>query len=108
MVEGVILVVWAAGDIADQGKTDLRVENVAGERGCLALRQIGLGVYLAAVRPNQHDLLAAFFFGRHLQRPAESVGDRERRLQVPRVIEVQVVVRNGDFVERWGEWWVER
>ena len=69
VIEGVILVARVAGDVADQGKTDLGVVNLPGERRCLALCQVRLSIDLPAVWTHEHDLLTTLLCGRHLQRP---------------------------------------
>ena len=65
----------------------------------MALRQVRGGIDRLSFCIDEHDLLAGGLHGRHLQRPSQPVRHRERRLHVPGIVEVKVVVGDSGLVE---------
>ena len=79
------------------------VIDLALQRSLLALIQVCLNINLLSIRVNQFHLLAIFLDWRHLQCPAQAVGQGEGRLHAPTIGKVDVVKGNRTLVECWRE-----
>src|SRR5580658_3403999 len=70
------------------------------QRSSLSLFEVSLYAELLTGLIYELDLLAIGFRRRHFERPAQTVGEREGRLDVPRVTPINVVVRDSALVKR--------
>src|SRR5262249_43912926 len=106
-VVGIVGVLSSVFSVAHQIESDGRIVDLSLQCSVLAEVQIGNGIDNLISLVDEFNLFPVLFDRRHLERPSQTVGEREGLFHVPSVTEIEVVKRDCALVECRGEWRIQ-
>src|SRR5205085_1939501 len=97
-VKRIVRIFRRVAGISEQRKTHFGVIDLPLQSRAPASADVGLYVQRLIAGVDEFNLFSVSLRRRHLQRPTQSIGQREGRLHVPTIAEVHIVVRNAALV----------